>query len=933
MKKNRIKFFITIFLIVCMLSMNTIQLVAYANIQEDTKQTTNVEEEKEENKNENIDTAGPTEEKTITKAEESEPKEEEKQQNTTEEENKPESMTEPENNVQSEDVIQQEEMTKNEDKVEENLDTQVNILSTPNEITGTKTIENGTYTISSAMNSNLVLDVAWSSMSDGANIALYQKNGQNNQKFNITYLENGYYKMEVVTSGKYLSGTNEKGKNEDNVIQKTYDEEKDIQKWIIKDAGDGYYYIISKDSSLYLDVYREQAQSGANIILYEGKGGTNQKFKFNKVNTISSSKTIDDGIYTISTALDFNQVLDVNNASNANSANVEIYTRNTGKNQQFKVEYLDNGYYTIQAIHSEKYLTVKDASVVKGANVEQYANLGTDAQKWVIRSAGNGYYYIISKCNNLYLDLQGGGSSSGTNIEVYEPNYQNWQKFKFYSVEIDAQKTVEPGNYVITSALNTNKVIDVEGDVITDQTNIEIWSNNNGNNQKFIVSYLEDGYYTIKAFNSNKVLTIVGASALSGANVVQSYYNGSDAQKWAIQSAGDGYYYFVSKYSHMVLDIQGATSTNGSNVEVYEKNGGKNQKFKLVKTEFSATIADGKYAILASSNTNKALDIANSSLEDGAEVKLWESNGGNNQSFYIEYVGDGCYTIQVASSQKLLTAKDGKVVQQEADESDAQKWIIQKADNSNHYAIRSKESDKYLDIYYNLMQDGTKIQVYPGNEENSQRFQLEELNYKGIDVAKYQGKIDWSQVRSQIDFAMIRVGNRYWGSGEIAQDPYYTQNITEALKNNIDCGVYFYSQAINEEEAIEEANFVLDSIKGYDLTYPVAVDTELTSSAQDGRADNLSKEERTKVIKTFCQTIEEAGYTPIIYAGKDWLNNQLDMDELKEYDVWLAHYVKGAPENTSDYEGEYTIWQYSSTGKINGINGNVDMNICYKKYN
>ncbi len=796
----------------------------------------------------------------------------------------------------------------------------------------TQTIKDGTYTISSAMNQNLVLDVENNSRSQGANVLIWQKNNQNNQKFNVTYLSDGYYKMEVVTSGKYLSGTSTNAKNEDNVIQSTY-EEKDIQKWIIKDAGNGYYYIISKASSLYLDVYGANATNGANVQLYEGNAGLNQKFKFNKVNVVSGTQTVTDGTYTISTALDFNQVIDVHGASTANHANVEIYTRNNGQNQRYKVEHVGNGYYKIVAIHSGKALTVKDSSITRGANVEQETYVGIDAQKWVIKDAGNGYYYIISKCNGLYLDLQGGVSNSGTNIEVYDANYQNWQKFKFYSVDVPAEKTIETGNYVITSAMNSNKVIDVEGDIIADSTNIDLWANNGGNNQKFIITYLNDGYYTIKAFNSNKVLTVQGSSALNGGNVVQNYYSGMDSQKWAIQATSNGYYYIISKLNGFVLDIEGATSKNGANVEVYEKNGGNNQKFKFVKTEFSATIPNGKYAILASSNTNKAIDIEWGSTEDGAKVEIWDSNGGSNQSFHIEYVGDGCYTIQAANSQKLLTVKNGKVVQQQDNKSDAQKWIIQKANSEGFYAIRSKVDDRYLDIYYNSMQNGTMIQVYPGNEGNSQRFELEELNYKGIDVSKYQGNIDWSKAKTEIDFAMIRVGYRGYGSGSIVMDSYYSQNIKNALANQIKCGVYFFTQAINEAEAIEEANWVLDKIKGYPITYPIAIDTEWSSSSKTGRADGLSKEERTKTIKAFCQTIKKAGYTPIIYAGKDWLNNQLNMEELKEYDVWLAHYVTGAPDKISDYTGKYTMWQYTSSGTVQGINGPVDIDICYKKYN
>ena len=551
----------------------------------------------------------------------------------------------------------------------------------------------------------------------------------------------------------------------------------------------------------------------------------------------------------------------------------------------------------------------------------------------MIKDAGNGYYYLISKCNGLYLDLEGGTSKIGTNVEVYTPNYCNWQKFKFTSTTIQANKTIESGSYTITTCLNRNKVIDVEGDIITDKANIEIWENNEGNNQKFIITYLNDGYYTIKAFNSNKVLDIKDSSWVSGANVIQTFYTGKDSQKWAIQKIDDSEnYYIVNKQSGMVLDIEWSSAKNGTNVEVFEKNNGSNQKFNFIKTNFSSTIKDGKYAILSYSNNKKAVDIAWAATNDGANVNLWDANGENNQSFYIKYDGNGYYTIEALCSQKRLTSKDGNVIQSEANNSDSQKWSIQKADKNGSYAIRSKLDDKYLDIKNKEMPNGTNIQVYIGNDNSTQRFKLEELQYKGIDVSKFQNDIDWKVVRNQVDFSIIRIGYRGYSNGSIKEDRYYAKNIKEATENNINCGVYFFSQAINEKEGIEEANWVLDKINGYNIKYPIAIDTEWSNDSKDGRADNISKDARTQAIKGFCKTIKSKGYIPIIYASKDWIKNQINLGELSEYDVWLAHYVSGAPIKKTDYTGKYSIWQYTSSGTIKGISGNVDIDICYKKY-
>lgn len=145
-------------------------------------------------------------------------------------------------------------------------------------------------------------------------------------------------------------------------------------------------------------------------------------------------------------------------------------------------------------------------------------------------------------------------------------------------------------------------------------------------------------------------------------------------------------------------------------------------------------------------------------------------------------------------------------------------------------------------------------------------------------------------------------------------------------------GVYFFTQAITEEEAVEEANYVLNLVKGYKLTYPIAIDTEDISGAE-GRADNLSKEQRTKVVVAFCKRIKEAGYEPMIYANKWWLSQALDISQLSNYSIWLAHYTGATQDDPlakpSDFKGKYVMWQYTDKGIINGITGNTDLNIKY----
>ena len=193
---------------------------------------------------------------------------------------------------------------------------------------------------------------------------------------------------------------------------------------------------------------------------------------------------------------------------------------------------------------------------------------------------------------------------------------------------------------------------------------------------------------------------------------------------------------------------------------------------------------------------------------------------------------------------------------------------------------------------------------------------------KGIDVSLYQKEIDWEQVAaSGVTFAIIRCGFRGAVTGKLVEDSYFRRNMEGAKAAGIRVGVYFFTQAISEEEAIEEANMVLSLCKNYTLDLPIFIDTE---NAVDGRANGLDNRTRTNYIKKFCDTIQSNGYTPGVYASKNWYYEKVYAKELENYCNWVAQYS-----DVCDYEGKKDFWQYSSKEQINGIQGNVDVNIRY----
>ena len=197
----------------------------------------------------------------------------------------------------------------------------------------------------------------------------------------------------------------------------------------------------------------------------------------------------------------------------------------------------------------------------------------------------------------------------------------------------------------------------------------------------------------------------------------------------------------------------------------------------------------------------------------------------------------------------------------------------------------------------------------------------------GIDVSEHQGDIDWNAVKNAgIEFAIIRVGYRTYGGGEITLDTTFEQNLRNADAAGIKTGVYFFSQAIDPEEAIEEADAVIDAIRPYNITYPVIFDWELITG-DSARTDVMTVDNLADACISFCERVKSAGYTPMIYQNKNTTMFKLDLPKLQDYDFWLAEYG-----DKPTYYYDYQMWQYSSTGKVPGINGEVDMNISFKDY-
>ncbi|MCR5087130.1 MAG: glycoside hydrolase family 25 protein [Lachnospiraceae bacterium] len=201
------------------------------------------------------------------------------------------------------------------------------------------------------------------------------------------------------------------------------------------------------------------------------------------------------------------------------------------------------------------------------------------------------------------------------------------------------------------------------------------------------------------------------------------------------------------------------------------------------------------------------------------------------------------------------------------------------------------------------------------------------ISRMGVDVSKHKGSIDWKKVKeSGIEFAIIRVGFRGPGEGTLEPDEYAKANVEGALANGLDVGVYFYSQAITEAEAIAEADYVLNFVKDYNINWPIVFDTEYYER-EGARGNTTNREQRTAVAKVFLDRIRDAGYQAMLYSSTRWSILNVNRDELADYPFWFAYYG-----DKPTYRFDFNIWQYTSEGTVPGIKGDCDLDLWLKPW-
>lgn len=445
-------------------------------------------------------------------------------------------------------------------------------------------VPDGNYFINLHSKVSSSVDIPGANASDSIAIQLYSGNGSKAQQFKFSKQSDGSYVITNVNSDKALDVRGAAAGN-NSVVQQYAINGTNAQRWFIRDSGAGYY-LQSALGNWVLDLSGGNTSNGTAIRLYAPNGTQAQRF------VVSSSEVSVpvNAAVNIKSAGKSNLVFDVPGASTANSARIQLYAANGTNAQKFRFQQIGNGTYNIVNVNSGKVLDVYGASASNGAVLQQYDSNGTVAQQWTVRNYGDGKISLMSVNANKAIDVPGANYSSNVALQLYSPNdtaAQQWiiEKSKTMRDRLNEQaakhrQDLPDGTYFFGSKLKTNMKMDVYGASRSDCANVQLWTGNGTNAQRWRVSHDDNGYVTLTSANSDKALDVYGASTANGANAQQYASNGTYAQKWIAIKNSDGSYTFQSALAeNKVLDVSGASTSNGANVQLYAANGTNAQKW------------------------------------------------------------------------------------------------------------------------------------------------------------------------------------------------------------------------------------------------------------------------------------------------------------------------------------------------------------------
>ncbi len=577
-------------------------------------------------------------------------------------------------------------------------------------------LADGTYQITTAIKTNMTLDVSNGSKDDRAKIQLYESNNTNAQRWKVESVGDGYVRIVNIGSGKVLDVSNGTAKS-GTAVQQFQSNNSRAQKWVpVKNENGTYTFYSALGRNQVLDVSGAGSTNGTLMQIYDANETPAQMFKIynTKVNVASEGKVLEDGYYTLTSFANNKMVLDLSGANSANGTKMQMYQSNGTPAQCFEVKYCKDGYYRLRIAATAKTVDLKGGGLIPGTVVQEWQNDdNTKNQRWVIRQNEDGSYNLISAANGLVMDA--GKVVSGETVTTQEVSGSASQKWQF----VPFKASVSEGCYAIESTLASQKMIDIANGSVAANANAQLYSYNKTMAQKWQVRTTEDGSITLQNVGSGLYLTE------SGSNVCQADNSGeTEAAQWKLEVQMGGGYVLINKASGKAMDVSGGNTGNGTNIGTYAVNGTKAQAWNFNSVSIVET---GFYEFAPLTNTGLRLDVAGGSSNNGANVQVYSSNESYAQRWWVRSAGNGWYTITSCRSAKMLdvlnasTAAGANVQQYQNNGSNAQKWKFVMGEKGIQIV---SALGNVLDVKDASGKSGANVQVWSKNSSNAQQWRM-----------------------------------------------------------------------------------------------------------------------------------------------------------------------------------------------------------------
>lgn len=543
--------------------------------------------------------------------------------------------------------------------------------------------------------SGKVLDIKSGSLTAKSNVQQYDNNSTVAQYWRIEKTENDEYTIVNSFSGLALDVASASKNSGANVWIYNFNGST-AQKWCISENEDGTFEITSSLSGMSLDVASGSKKNGANVQVYTSNGSKAQKWELVKLD-----QPIEDGLYTITSAISSSMAIDVKSASYNNSAKIQLYSSNNSSAQKWRVVHNDKtGFYELISARSGKVLDVPNGSRSSGTKLQQYTSNNSKAQAWILEENSDGSITIKSAISGLSVDVPSGSAKSNQQLQIWSSNASNAQKWYFNNTSINLE-----GIYAIQSTVNLSNVLDVLNASTSENAQVQVYSSNNTLAQKWELTRASDDedIYFIRNANSGRYLT-------DTSGVLSSLYDRTEGAQWNVVIGHEGYV-FTNMQTGRVLDLQNGSSSSKTKVQTYSANGSKAQSWRLTSTKL---VTEGLYVITNRANSSQALDVPSGSLDNGVALQTYKANGSGAQSWYVESTGDGWYSLINLKSGKAVDVKNGSsnpgavIWQYTSNGTDAQKWKFEIAALGG-IKIVSAKGDLAMTADSDSPSNGTKV--------------------------------------------------------------------------------------------------------------------------------------------------------------------------------------------------------------------------------